>query len=151
MSLNEEPKIVEWTETHYVFVETVGPFQIHAPKAWQGVHTYKPALAAKNEITGAMSLYKLEGKIYRAGFMLAEAPVDLSEGLRYEKFEGGKYLCFTLTGSYAQLPQASGRVFELVKERKLPVREGFNIENYVNDPTTTPEAELITEIQFPAL
>jgi effector-binding domain-containing protein len=151
MSLNEEPKIVEWSETHYVFVEAVGPFQQNAPKAWQDAHACRKTLLAKNDVTGAMSLYKAKEQIYRAGFVLAKPPVDLPEGLRYEKFEGGKYLCFTLTGSYAQLPRASGRVFELVKERKLPVREGFNIENYVNDPSTTPEAELITEIQFPTV
>jgi effector-binding domain-containing protein len=151
MSLNEEPKIVEWPGTHYVFVEAVGPFQQTAPKAWQTVHTHKAALAANNQITGAMSLYKVEEKIYRAGFMLAEAPVHMAEGLRYEKFAGGKYMSFELTGSYAQMPQACARVFELVRKRGLPVRDGFFVEHYVNDPSTTAEADLITEIQFPTV
>ena len=51
-----------------------------------------------------------------------------------------------LTGSYAQLPEASGRVFEIVAEKKIPVRDDYNIENYLNDPRTTPEDQLITEI-----
>jgi effector-binding domain-containing protein len=134
-----------------VFVEAVGPFQQNAPKAWQTAHTLLPALAARNKIIGNMSLYKVEEKIYRAGFALADAPVELPEGLRYEKFEGGKYMSFVLTGSYAQMPQACGRVFELVRKRELPVRDGFFVENYVNDPRMTSEDELITEIQIPTV
>jgi effector-binding domain-containing protein len=65
-------------------------------------------------------------------------------------FKGGRYYRFTHTGSYANLPAASARTFAIVKEKKLPLRDDFNIENYPNDPKTTPESELITEIYFPA-
>jgi effector-binding domain-containing protein len=40
-------------------------------------------------------------------------------------------------------------VFGIVAEKKIPVRAGFNIENYVNDPRVTPEDEVMTEILFP--
>jgi len=139
-----------WPETHYVFVERVGPFMEHAPQAWQSAHTFVPALLEHNRITGYMSLYKVGPKIYRAGFALDAAPVDLPEGLAYERFAGGKYVRFVLTGSYRQLGQASGRVLELVAAKKIEQRDGFNIENYVNDPRITPEDELITEILIPA-
>jgi effector-binding domain-containing protein len=56
-----------------------------------------------------------------------------------------------LTGPYSQLPEASRRAFELAKEHKLSLREDFNIENYVNDPRTTPEDQLVTEILFPVV
>jgi DNA gyrase inhibitor GyrI len=71
-----------------------------------------------NQITGGMSLYKVGPKIYRAGFSLAAPPVELPEGLEYAKFNGGKYSRFALTGPYADLPQASGRVFEIVSENR---------------------------------
>jgi hypothetical protein len=35
-----------------------------------------------------------------------------------------------LAGSYANLPQASGRVFELVEDKKIQVRDDFCIENW---------------------
>ena len=35
MNLTEEPEIVAWPKTHYVFVEKVGPFQTNAPEAWK--------------------------------------------------------------------------------------------------------------------
>ena len=35
MNLSEEPEIVNWPESHYVFIEKVGPFMNTAPQAWQ--------------------------------------------------------------------------------------------------------------------
>jgi effector-binding domain-containing protein len=56
-----------------------------------------------------------------------------------------------LTGSYAQLPEASGRVFEIVAEKKIQMRDAYCIENYANDPRTTPEDQLVTEILIPTV
>jgi len=39
----------------------------------------------------------------------------------------------------------------MVTEQKIQVRDDFNIENYVNDPKTTPEDQLITEILVPTV
>jgi len=48
---NEEPEVVTWPETHYVFVEKVGPFQNTAPQAWQEVPTAIPRISEHNKIT----------------------------------------------------------------------------------------------------
>jgi predicted transcriptional regulator YdeE len=149
MKLTENPEVVIWPETHYVFVEKVGSFMQAAGQAWQAAHSFAPALSEHNQITRYMSLYKVGPKIYRAGFGLSAAPVELPEGLAYELFDGGKYSRFVLNGPYSDLPQASGRVFEIVAERKIQQRDDFCIENYVNDPRTTPEDQLITEILIP--
>jgi effector-binding domain-containing protein len=151
MKLTQEPEIVSWPETHYVFVEKVGPFQDTAPKAWNEVHPLIPAVSEHNKVTGYMSLYKAGPKIYRAGFSVAEEPKNLPGNFRYEEFKGGKYSKFVLTGSYANLPQASGRVFEIVAEKKIQLRDDWCIENYVNDPRTTPEDQLVTEILVPTI
>lgn len=149
MNLAEEPQIVTWPETHYVFVEKVGPFMNNAPQAWQSAHTFVPALSEHNQITGCVSLYKVGPQVYRAGFALAAPPVALPEGLAYEKFSGGKYSRFVLTGPYSQLPEASGRVWNRVAEKGIQVRDDFAIESYLNDPRQTPEEQLITEILVP--
>jgi predicted transcriptional regulator YdeE len=149
MNLTEKPDTLQWPETHYVFLEKVGPIPQNAPQAWQEFHTFMPGLQARYGVTGAMSLYKTGPQIYRAGYMLAAPPVDLPAGLRYEKFAGGKYVRFTLKGPYSQLGPATGRAFELVAEQRIPLRDDFNIENYVTDPSKTPEDQLITEIMFP--
>ena len=149
MRLTEEPTIVNWPETHYAFLEKVGPFQNTAPAAWQELQKVIPSICEQNKVTGYTSLYRVPEKIYRAGLTLAEAPKNLPAGMKYEKFKGGKYSKFVLTGSYTQLPEASGRVFDLVKEKKIPMRDDYCIENYLNDPRTTPEEQLVTEILIP--
>jgi DNA gyrase inhibitor GyrI len=149
LNLTTEPSIVTWPPTHYVFLERIGPFQNTAPQAWQDLHPLVPAISQHYKITGYISLYKVEPKIYRAGVSLDSEPNNLPAGLQYEKFNGGKYSRFVLTGPYSNLPQASGRVFEIVAEKKIQMRDDYCIENYVNDPRTTPESELVTEILIP--
>jgi DNA gyrase inhibitor GyrI len=149
MKLTEQPEIVTWPETHYVFIERIGPFQNTAPQAWQDLHQFVPGISAQNKIGGYISLYKAAPNIYRAGVSLAVAPKSLPDGLMYEKFNGGKYSRFVLTGPYSDLPAASGRVFQLVSEKHIQLRDDYCIENYVNDPRTTDEQQLITEILIP--
>lgn len=149
MKLTEEPEIVTWPETHYVFIEKIGPFMEVAPAAWNTAHPLVPAISEHNEITGYMTFYKRGPKVYRAGFSLAAPPQKLPEALAYEKFSGGKYSRFVLTGRFSDLPAASGRVFEIVAEKGIRMRDDFCIEHYVTDPRTTPEDQNVIEILIP--
>lgn len=149
MALNEKPGTVVIPAKHYIYVEKIGPFMVNAPEAWGQLHGILPLLDAANQVTGYLSLYKPDTLIYRAGVSLAAAPVNLPEELSYVYFEGGKYSLFTLTGPYGQLGPATGRAFQLAAELKLPLRDDFNIENYLNDPRVTPVEELVTELLFP--
>jgi hypothetical protein len=151
MNLTETPEIVTWKETHYVFVEKQGPFMNNAPQAWGEAHAQLEALTKHNRITGYLSLYKVHTQIYRAGFALDAPPVELPGGLSYELFAGGKYSRFVLTGPYTLLPQATGRVFEIVLERGIEQRDDYCIEHYLNDPRMTPVEELQTEILIPTV
>ena len=151
IQLTDQPDHVDWPETHYVFVEKIGPFQNTAPQAWQEAHKLIPAVAEHNTITGYMSLYKVGPQIYRAGVALAAKPVNLPAGMSYEKFAGGKYSRFVLTGPYSNLGPASGLAHQRVAEQRIPLRDDYNIENYVNDPRVTPEDQLVTEILFPTV
>ena len=60
-----------------------------------------------------------------------------------------KYSRFVLTGPYSEIGAATDHVMKIVSASGLPVRDDYFLENYLNDPTTTPEAELITEILVP--
>jgi effector-binding domain-containing protein len=146
MQLTEVPEVVIWPEMHYVFVEKTGPFHETAPEAWTRLHQLVPEIEKHNRITGYTSLYHVDRKAYRAGVSVEAKPDELPEGVEYMLFKGGKYSRFVLKGPYSNLPRACGRVFEIVSETKLPLRDDYGIENYVNDPRTTPEEELVTEI-----
>ncbi len=91
LQLTQQPEIVTWPETHYVYLEKIGPFQDTAPQAWQEVHKLIPAISEHNKITGYTSLYKVGPKIYRAGVSVEAEPQNLPAGLQYTKFKGGKY------------------------------------------------------------
>jgi DNA gyrase inhibitor GyrI len=149
MNLTESPEIVQWPETHYVFVERIGAFSDNAPQAWQSAHQFVAALRQGNQITKYMSLYKPGPKIYRAGFAVSAAPKYMPDGLLYEKFAGGKYSRFVLTGPYSDLPVATGRVFKIVEEKGIRMRDAFCIENYTTDPSATPPDQNVTEILVP--
>lgn len=152
MKLTETPKIVTWPATHYVYIEKKGPFPETAMKAWQELHQNLGDVLSQAQATGYLSLYRIKPEmVYRAGVALNKKPEKLPAGYQYTNFPGGKYASFTLTGPYSQLPEACGKVFEMVEKTKMPVRDDFYIENYVNDPRTTPESELLTEIQIPTV
>ena len=149
MSLNEIPEVVEWSPVHYLYVEKIGPFQQTAQQAWTEFHALVPTLGQQHRVCGYTSLYCMNPSTYRAGVLVEEAPAEVPAGLEYQHFAGGRFLRFVLQGSYAQLPQASGRAWEIAHSGGREVREGFAIENYCNDPRVTPEAELLTEILIP--
>jgi effector-binding domain-containing protein len=149
MTFTEEPGIVSWPETHYVFIEKIGPFINTAPQAWQELQQRVPEIAAKNTITGFVSLYKMGPNIYRAGVSVDAPPADLPQGLQYMSFSGGKYTRFRYTGPYSGLAEASGRAWSAIAAKKTPLRDDFAIEHYLNDPKETPPEQLITEILLP--
>lgn len=149
MRLTETPDYVTWPETHYVFTERIGPIPQNAPLTWHEFQRSLPQLKASTPITGFLSLYNIGTEVYRAGAAVAAKPADTPGNLKYERFSGGKYVRFVLTGPYSDLPRATGRVCEIVAKKKIPLRDAYHIECYVNDPRRTPEDKLVTEILFP--
>jgi effector-binding domain-containing protein len=149
MKLTEQIEYVHWPETHYVFVEKTGSIPKNAPLTWQEFIQVVPQLKASAAVTGFLSLYNMNEQVYRAGASVADRPVNIPGNLRYQHFRGGKYARFVLTGPYCDLPAANTRVCQIVSEKKLKLRDDYNIEHYLNDPQNTPEEKLVTEILFP--
>jgi effector-binding domain-containing protein len=149
VNLTEKPKNVVWPETHYVYVEKKGSFDKTAPASWGKLHASVPAISEHNKVTGYLALYQVEAGIYRAGVSLAAPPKKLPKALKYVKFKGGKYSRFVLRGPYSDLPDACGRVFEIVAEKGMRMRKDFCIEHYVTDPNVTPAEKTVTEILVP--
>ncbi len=151
INLTHEPETVDFPAAHYVFVERVGNIPANAPQAWKTVEPLTAEILKHNQITGAAALYKPAKGIYRAGFMLAAAPANLPDELRYEKINDGKYARFTLTGPFDQLPEANTRAFGIIAEKRILLRDDFNIEHYLTDPRTTPADQNVTAILFPTV
>jgi TetR/AcrR family transcriptional repressor of nem operon len=139
-----------WPETHYVFIERIGPPPAIAAQTWIDLHQLVPTVARHNTIRGFLSLYKMKEQVYRAGISLSHAPSGMPAGLGYEIFRGGKYHRFIYTGPYPRLGEATTRALQTIRERNLSLRDDYSIEHYLSDTKTTPEDQLVTEILFPA-
>jgi len=151
MNLTTEAEIVQWPETHYIYIEKIGPFTETAPATWNRLHELVPDIADHNKITGYTTLYKVGPQVYRAGLQLAALPKHIPDGMAYTKFKGGQYSKFVLTGAFSDLPEACGKVFGWVEKENVKMRDDFCIENYVTDPRETPANENIIEILIPTL
>lgn len=150
MNLTEKPEFINVPAQHYLYIEKIGPFEKTAKACWDELHSLMKNSPASAKKTGAMALFKMGPQmVYRAGFSFAEKPTEIPKGLQYIHFEGGKYAKFVLKGSYMNLGPAWGQTIENAEKNKLPKRDDFFIENYANDPATTPEDQLISELMIP--
>ena len=80
---------------------------------------------------------------------LANETSRLPAGMQQRSIEAGKYARFVLTGPYAHIGAAFNRIFQTLAGKQVALRPEFCIENYLNDPRTTPESELKTELLVP--
>ena len=155
INLSPKPEIVNRPAAHYVYLEKMGPFSEVAPSAWTQFSSMASGIA-RDQMRGMLGLSIIdrnksgnEGMIYQAGIALASKPAEIPKGLQYRKIDAGKYARFLLTGPYSQLGDAFSQVFCKLSEESIQLRDDFCVENYLNDPRNTPEAQLLTEILVP--
>ena len=156
LNLTSKFEIVHSPLTHYVYVEKCGPFPEIAPPTWNEMFVLGFGHLPQDRITAFLGLSTIdkskvgdEAMIYQAGVALSESPSDLPKGLSYKKIKSGSYARFVLTGPYSQIWPAFNFVFKNLAENNVELREDFCIENYLNDPKSTPEDQLLTEILIP--
>lgn len=155
MNLSAEFETVTRPLTHFVFLETQGPFPEVAPPLWDKLLPLVPRLDPEHirEYLGFSGIDKTkvgeDTMIYQAGVALDSEPRKLPDGLRHRAVKSGKYARFVLRGPYAEIWMAFNRIFQTLAERKVELRPEFCIENYINDPRVTPEDQLQTELLVP--
>lgn len=155
VNMNSEFDIVTRPVTHYVFLEKRGPFAEVAPPLWSEFlpHLRHINAAEVREYLGVSGVDKSrageDAMIYEAGVALAQKPSKLPEGLQERSIKSGRYARFLLTGPYTQIWPAFDKIFRTLAEKKVTLRPEYCIENYLNDPQTTPEEQLKTELLVP--
>ena len=155
MNLSAKFETVARPWTHFVFLETHGPFPEVAPPLWEKLLPLLARLEPQpiREYLGFSGIDKTkvgeETMIYQAGVALASEPRKLPDGFGQRAVKSGNYARFLLTGPYSQIWMAFDRIFESLAEQKVELRPEFCIENYLNDPRVTPEDQLRTELLVP--
>src|SRR5262249_37110081 len=155
MNLSAKFETIARPLTHFVFLETQGPFPEVAPPLWEKLLPFVGRLEPQpiREYLGCSGIDKTkvgeETMIYQAGGGLASEPRKLPDGFRHRAVKGGNYARFLLTGPYSQIWMAFDRIFKSLAEENVELRPEFCIENYLNDPRVTPEDQLQTELLVP--
>jgi AraC family transcriptional regulator len=155
MNLTPEFESVTRPLTHYVFLEKRGPFAEVAPPLWNELAPLIHRIEPQNirEYLGVSGIDKTEpgedAMIYQAGVALAHESNSAPSGLRQKTIKSGNYARFLLTGPYSQIWMAFDRIFKTLSEKNVQLRPEFCIEKYLNDPRTTPENQLETELLVP--
>jgi effector-binding domain-containing protein len=101
--------------------------------------------------------YGPEGTQFIVAVPLSEAPGESgeSEEVFVDSLDGGKALRFTHRGPYGELMGTYGQITAFMQSKGLMESEADWArytpmwEEYVNDPRTTAEAELVTHIYLP--
>lgn len=150
MPLNTSAVEVEWPAVHYVYstyssLDVISKSTRRAEYNAANPHVQNKPLHFLTYLT----LFKPEMR-YSAGGTVAAAPVEkLPLAVQYMEIESGRYLQFTVTGNYLQLPEACKAILQLVKDGGIVTRGGWYLEHYVNRHAATPEDELTTHILVP--
>ena len=154
--LSKDYEIITRPAAHYVYLEKRGQFAEVAPPTWNEMSplvfkTFPPE--SLREFLGLSTIDRSrmgdEAMIYQAGVTVATEPKKLPSGLEHRKMRSGDYARFLLTGPYSQIWPAFQQIFKRLAEEKIELRQDYCIENYLNNPQSTPEDQLLTEILIP--
>ena len=149
-TVTSTPTVIDRPASHYVYVEKRGSIPVIAQSAWKESFPHTKEVSDQVNVSGMMAMYKMKPEgVYRAGMVVDKKPAKIPDGMLYAEIPPAKYSKFTMTGAYDNLPKASGQVWQAVDNLKIQQRDDFTIENYANNPSTTPEDKLVTEILVP--
>ena len=155
VNLSSEFQNVTRPLTHFVYLEKRGPFAEVAPPLWNELLPLIQRIDQPQirEYLGVSGIDKSkpgeDAMIYQAGVACAEEPERLPGALQHKAIKPGKYARFLLTGPYSDIWMAFDRIFKTLDEKRVELRPEFCIENYLNDPRSTPEDKLQTELLVP--
>lgn len=151
-----EPVFVNRNETFvYTAKKSGGAFNDIAPIAWQELMQVLPNIKhdlSKSEFLGIGTVDKSDATMvchYRAAFSCPSKDFGSIQGLTTETIPAAKYAKFVLYGSYQNIGNAVEKAFQIITKGAYELDDAPCLENYLNDPTITPENELVTEILIP--
>lgn len=154
MNINMEmkPEIITRNETTiYSYAASDTSFKEAAQIAWneflQIIPTVKEDLT-QSEFLGVGEMNS-NNCSYKAAISIPTNPQAKIDKLTKEVIPASKYAKFLLKGSYEGVWFAFDKAFKFINESEYEIGSAPSLENYLNDPSVTPESELLTEILIP--
>ena len=138
-----------------VYVRHVGPYQ-ECGKAWQTLMAQAGKLGLIRPDVLHIGVGHDSPDVTPANELRYDACLTVDDSfqpsgeLLVQELAGGEYAIVTHRGSYAGLPDAYRSIFrDWLPTSGRKVRHVPLFEIYLNDPNSTPEADLVTEIHVP--
>ncbi len=158
MNLTTKPEFINRSVTHVLYVEKSGIFKEVAMPTWFELIPIVDKKVDKNIITEYLGFSIMDANtqdeatmFYDAAVGVQEKPLSIPKGLKYKQMPGGKFAKFILIGPTSGVWDAFDRIYKILAENKVQLRDGACIENYLSNPEIVPEDELVTELLVPVL
>jgi len=137
--------------TIYSYASKDATFKDAAQVAWQ---EFLPIVSSTKEDLSQsefLGVGEMDGEncLYKAAISIPTNKDAIVSGLTKEDIPSSKYAKFILKGSYDGIWIAFDKAFKFVNESEYEIGEAPSLELYLNDPSVTPESELLTEILIP--
>lgn len=156
MNLTLAPEFITRSPMHLLYVEKNGIFKEVAMPTWYELIPAVNKGVKKEIITEYLGLSIMNTDSsddsdlsYMAAVAVNDVPAKIPTGLHYKKVSGGAYAKFVLVGPTHLVWDAFDKIFQVLADKKVKLRKGPCIENYLSNPEIVPEAELVTELLVP--
>ena len=147
-------EVKERPATEVAFVRHIGPYE-EVGSAWQALCQWAGPKGLLGPKTQTFSLCYDDPEVTPKDKIRYEACIPVAIEVQAEgkvgrqRLAAGRYAVALHRGSYAGLQQSYDGLCGAIAEKGIEIRSEPSIEVYLNDPNTTPEAELRVEIWMP--
>jgi AraC family transcriptional regulator len=152
IEMEMKPEVIKRSETTiYSFSADDTTFKDAAQVAWQEFLKIIPTVKEDLSQSEFLGVGEMSGDTcsYRAAISIPTNPNAEVANLIKEDIPASKYAKFLLKGSYDGIWYAFDKAFKFINESEFEISSAPCLELYLNDPNTTPENELLTEILIP--
>lgn len=149
------PRICKISSKHIIYLKNISS-DMSYNDIWQKLYSFglfKNLIYENSESIGCC--FNLSGNQIQTNFefrpcISIQYPLMEDKTLIYNQLNGGIYAVFTHQGKYELLPELYKNIwFIWLKESNYEYRTDFIFEKYLNNPTSTDEKNLLTEVYIP--
>lgn len=150
-----EVKIVQQPERRVAFVRHVGPYN-ECCKAWQTLCSWAGPKGLLNKNTHNLGLCYDDPEVTPPEKVRYDACITVDDSIQpdgeigIQNIEAGEYAVFLHQGPYENLSKTYASLCgEWLPNSGRELKNAPSVEEYLNDPNTTPPEKLLVEIQMP--
>jgi len=139
-----------------VCVQRTGPYQQSAPAAFTALWGWLNEKGLAGQVRGSFGYGQDDpastpaDQLRYVACAQLEGDVEIDGDVKKQTLPGGRYAVYTLKGAYSGMTAAFGALYaEWLPNSGESLGKGPWLEDYLNDPSMTPESALRTDLCMP--